>query len=541
MKLRFEVQAGLVVGLALIAQWTVYDRSLVAMDEGHLAAAASWILDGKLLYRDIHTGIFPGVYLIAAGLFAIFGEDLIVMRVAAVVVNVVTATTLWLIARRMVDRPYAWLAPILHLALLVTGFPVLSMFNYSTLAVCFGLVALLFTLRYLEGGERSDGWLVGLFIAGAALTKQNFGGLIFLALLASILWLRSRSALADRSVTRALLPIATTGAALSLSVALYFAATGTLYTLVDDTILSLGSSQLEDFDNPLPPIFGAHPEGDGRFTFLYTPPTVFNALVQGEPFLGLTLNPTRRALAIRLSYGIPIFTLFAALFALWRLGEAEDPARARAIRASVVFAWVFAPGIFPSAIWSHLAFVLIPITLLYPLLASRIDEWLGGRSAWRWLVAGLALAAALISAVISLDIARWNSVDLGLERASLRVSERAAGLLRGSVAFVDACAEPGAPIFAAPDIPAVYFLTDHPNPSKFDLTIPGRVDGPMIARRLDTSGTGCVIYNPQMYPEFAPFKSLFPILARHLERKFVTARIIEGGETKWLGLERRVP
>ncbi len=538
MKLRFAVQVCLVALLALLAQWGVYDRTLVAMDEGHLAAAASWLLDGKLLYRDIHTGIFPGVYLITAGLFSVFGEDLIVTRLAAVVMNVVTATTLFLIANRMVDRPYAWLAPILHLALLIVGFPVLSMFNYSTLSVCFGLIALLFTLRSLEAGRTFDACAVGFFIACAALTKQNFGGLIFIALFGAILWLYRSSALADRGVLEALLPIALSGLALTLCVVAYFAATDTLYALVDNTILSLGSSQVRDFNNPLPPILGAHPEGDGRFIFLYSPPTLFNALIHGEPFVGIPISPMLRSLAIRASYGVPLLTLAAALYSLRGLGEAEDPARARAIRAAVVFACVFAPGIFPSAIWSHLAFVLIPITLLYPLLASTLDDRLAGSGVWRGVVIGFALLAIGMSAALTLSIMGWNGVDPKLERASLRVSEREAGLYGGSVRFIEACAEPGAPIFAAPDIPIIYFLTDHPNPTKYDLTIPGHVNGPLIAGQLERTRTRCIVYNPQMYPEFPPFKLLFPKLAAYIEKNYEWTETIQGGDTKWSGLTR---
>ncbi|MFP8872741.1 MAG: hypothetical protein VCB43_15710, partial [Myxococcota bacterium] len=56
-----------VVGLAIFAvavlsQLATFDRSIVPMDEGHLAALAMGLQDGKLLYRDLHTGIFPGIY-----------------------------------------------------------------------------------------------------------------------------------------------------------------------------------------------------------------------------------------------------------------------------------------------------------------------------------------------------------------------------------------------------------------------------------------------------------------------------------------------
>ena len=73
----------------------------------------------------------------------------------------------------------------------------------------------------------------------------------------------------------------------TFAVILGFVATGTFGDLIDKTILSLVGSQAQDFNNPIPPIFGAHPVDDGRFTFLYSPPPVFNDLLHGTTTLGL--------------------------------------------------------------------------------------------------------------------------------------------------------------------------------------------------------------------------------------------------------------
>ena len=154
--------------LAVLVPWPLFERALVPMDEGHLAAAADWMLDGKRLYSEIHTGIFPGIYLITSGLFAVFGRDLIVTRLAAAAVNVVSVLALWFVARRIVKPGFAWVPPLLHIALIAFAFPVMSIFNYSTLALAFGLVALVLLLRYLERGAFSDGAWLGFFVAAAA-------------------------------------------------------------------------------------------------------------------------------------------------------------------------------------------------------------------------------------------------------------------------------------------------------------------------------------------------------------------------------------
>ena len=134
---------------------------------------------------------------------------------------------------------------------------------------------------------------------------------------------------------------------------------------------------------------------------------------------------------------------------------------------------------------------------------------------------------------------RWNPIPLEFERAHLKVSRRIAGLFLGAHQFVTECAEEGEPIFVAPDIPAVYFVSDRTNPSPYDLTIPGNVDGHLIMARLEATATKCIVYNPQMYPEFPPFRQLFPQLARYLAQNFEKQAVFRGGESEWWGLVRK--
>ena len=125
--------------LSLVVQLSIFDRNFVSMDEGHLALTASRMLAGDLLYLDIHTGIFPGIYAVTAALFAMFGEELLVTRIVQMGVNIATVVLLWFIVLRIVPRRWALMPPAGLVALVLVGFPVLSMFNYSSLA---GLLAL---------------------------------------------------------------------------------------------------------------------------------------------------------------------------------------------------------------------------------------------------------------------------------------------------------------------------------------------------------------------------------------------------------------
>lgn len=64
-------------------------------------------------------------------------------------------------------------------------------------------------------------------------------------------------------------------------------------------------------------------------------------------------------------------------------------------------------------------------------------------------------------------------VDLGLERAQVRLPEHIASSVRGAVEFVQAGTPPGAPFFAYPVDPLFHFLADRPNPTRFNHFIAG--------------------------------------------------------------------
>ena len=103
------------------------------------------------------------------------------------------------------------------------------------------------------------------------------------------------------------------------------------------------------------------------------------------------------------------------------------------------------------------------------------------------------------------------------------------------------CARDGEPILVLPDIPIVYFLAARPNPSPFDLAIPGTVDETLIVHRAEQAGTRCAVVNTQMYPEFPPLDELYPMVHNYLARGYQTVEIIRGGDSQWLGMKRGKP
>jgi hypothetical protein len=205
---------------------------------------------------------------------------------------------------------------------------------------------------------------------------------------------------------------------------------------------------------------------------------------------------------------------------------------------------LFFLGIFPSAIWSHLAFVTAPAMLVLALTLDRISQEASRRfpTAKRVSIAGslaLLLLFAFASIRISETIRTRFPTPLAIPGATLFVTPDYAALYREATDFIERCAKPDEPIFVAPDIPILYLLTGRPNPTPYGLTIPGNVDETVIIDRLSRSKTRCVVYNPRMYPEFPPFEKIYPLLFRYFHNAYRPAKILSGVDSKWHGLIRR--
>ena len=93
-----------------IAAWfwlTYFNRNTNLLDEGSTAAQALRIINGDLIYRDFFTVVTPGSYYTVAWLFRIFGEQLMVLRWAALVTGLGIFLIAYYIARRISAWPFA--------------------------------------------------------------------------------------------------------------------------------------------------------------------------------------------------------------------------------------------------------------------------------------------------------------------------------------------------------------------------------------------------------------------------------------------------
>ena len=535
-----------IAALALLAQIPIYDRSIVHVDEGQLVAIAARLLHGEVLYRDVYTGIFPGLYYSTAALFSLFGSDVRVTRLAQVAVNAGTALCLWLLGRRVMSAAWAALAPLLYAVLVVVGFPGLTMFNYSPLSLVLALFALLFLLRQLEAPRRADADRGGAAARGLRAHEAELRRADVARLPRRDRCSRWRDgAFAGRGLLRSLWPVAAAGG---------LASAAALVALVARR-RGAGADRRDRSSRSVAPRSSPMQIPSRRSWDRTRATTGASSSCTRRRRSSAIWYAARRSSDSRFRCGCgaarsasrtaaPCSRSPAGALRLWLDRRADPPRRRRETRALVVFAAVLFLGIFPSAIWSHLAFVLAPLLLIAAWALEGVHARLCTRSAATARAFGIgvavfAAAGTLAAARISFDVARWYPVPLSLPRASLHVSNDQAALYRGALRFVERCAPPRAPIFVAPDMPLVYFLADRPNPTPFDLVIPGKVDGPLIVERLEATATRCVVYGPRIYLQFAPFEKLFPEVAELLRTRYREVVRIEGGSVEWLGLMRR--
>lgn len=530
------------VGLvATVAQLPTYALSHVPLDEGQLVQIAHRLVLGDRLYGDIYTGIFPGIYWLTAGLFQMFSADILVTRWASVAVNTATMVVLWVLTCKLAGRPWAWLTTVMYLALAIVSFPAFTMLAYSSVSLLCALGALLFLVRYLDSGRAWDGAAVGALVVLCGVVKQNYGGLLLLCGLVSLFWSRPDSVLARRSIWGVLAAPVVSGLLVGLPVVGYLIWTGTFELFLYDTLLVISHSQLDAFRQPVPPVFGPHPASDGRFIFLYAPPLLFNYLVRGTSAAGPEAVLQLIGMSIRVGYGCAYLAVLAAPLLLADRVRCDDPGVRNAARVVLPFAGVFFFGMFPSAVWSHLAVILVPMLIVLALLGKRIADLADrvGAGAWVWRLAVIVLAcgAVITLAKGSKNLREWHSEPFDLAGASVRMEPQWARLWREAVNFVDACAHGDDTIFVAPDMPLLYMLTKKRNPTPFDLIIPGNVEDDVIVERLKAANTRCVVFNPTMYAQFEPFDRLFPETAAYFTNAFEVKRRLSVGRMEWLGLE----
>ena len=106
----------LFTAVALFLFWRALETTLLWMDdaigqydEGILLTNANALSWGRVPYRDFYSNYPPGIFLVLAGLFALFGPSLLVERVLGVFLHLAVAAGAGRVTARMLGSRFEWM------------------------------------------------------------------------------------------------------------------------------------------------------------------------------------------------------------------------------------------------------------------------------------------------------------------------------------------------------------------------------------------------------------------------------------------------
>jgi hypothetical protein len=168
-------------------------------DEGVIVYPIWRVAEGELPYRDFQQMYGPSVFFLNGLLFRLFGPDLAVLRYFLLALKASTCVMVYLAARQVSGRAFAWIAYALSVVLAGLVWPV-STVPYASFfgtALCLGgLLAFLASERRFVLGCAVAGLCFGL----AATFKQTSGAFAFLALALYLLVDEGRWATGPRGI-----------------------------------------------------------------------------------------------------------------------------------------------------------------------------------------------------------------------------------------------------------------------------------------------------------------------------------------------------
>jgi hypothetical protein len=422
------------------------------LEEGLVVHIAQRVAQGEHLYRDIVYFTGPLPFELLGLLFRIFGEDMLVVRLALFpLIGLATGTT-YAIARRAGAGPLAHVAAAVWASMPALGFPLFHIYFYTTVAAYLMPAVGYAALRGLESARWAAA--AGVGIAALALSKQAFGLALALVLVPTLFALLPR----ERRMR-------TTGACIAGGVAVAALAFG-FYVL---------RGELGAFVHALAQLPF---ELEGSFNVPYLnlwPPGVLESYIQGNSPLYmpnlmfyreglLTEYDVDSILLTQLFYALPFLALGATL-----LRRLQGPLPGGVwIHAAVLVA--FWTNVYPRGDWGHVVFAL-PAAVVQLLLLVPV-HWKPGPTGRRALVAasvllcvGLYTSTVVVGTWLNTVARRFHygqRVPLFPVSPSYRMRT-----IPDVIAYLTRRIYPGEEIYIARQEPLLYFATGTKNPTSF--------------------------------------------------------------------------
>jgi hypothetical protein len=497
-----------------------FNRGTNLLDEGSQVAEANRILHGDLIYRDFITVVTPGSYYTVAWLFRAFGVELLVLRWAIVVLAIGILLATMAVARHLVSWPFAAASALLAI---VWGWFLVAPNLYSWQAMFFALTGLLCYLRYARTSLLRWLFCAGIATGAAILVKQNTGVYaavaLFLTLWLSQVFEQNRGQGWSHRVRASLfLTAGICTAVVPVVVLLILAGAGS--SLYENWFYYPQAIYPKALGLPYPPFYPLSP-----LPHLQTLSDVIPALLAGR-----IPEPGVYEVWIKIVLYLPLLVYpFAAvalgvLIVRWyqtrNMGIAREGHALLAVALFGAFTFLQA---WPRSDLSHVLFGMQPAFILLGYLSfcswrglayvlARLRTTIAQRASppIRSSQVVLLLVDVIVMAVTLLPQAAllrngYKRTDFEYVNYNVPLqTERARGILTTPdeaqrieqvTAYITTHTSPREPIFVVPWAAGFYFLTDRPNPTRFDLLLYGDpVAYPCLIATLDQSQPKYVIY-----------------------------------------------
>ena len=526
----------MVVLAAALRYWLWYfDRSTNLLDEGSTAAQALRILNGDVIYRDFFTVVTPGSYYTVASLFQIFGEQLMVLRWAALVTGLAIALVTLAIGRQIAWWPFAAAAALMTI---VWGWFLITPNFYSLQAALFALIALFLHLRDVV--EPRTRWVVlaGVLTGLTALVKQNVGAYVAVGLLLSMWASRAfEPALHCRGRLRRSALFAAGIAIPVVPTLFYLVVSGAGPYLYESWVYYPLMKYPDRFALPFPAFYPLLPEHsvmtlrDALPALLFRAipePAVFDLWVKFVLYLPVLVYPMIVARLVWLAYQVH------------RRGRTGLAREGRALLAIAIAGALLLLQTWPRADLTHLLFGIQPTFVLFAYLTY---------CAWRamCLVPGPRVAVSAVMLLVTLvphALLLWNGYrrtdwEYANYVAPLR-SDRARGIravpieaqrIDAVTRYVAEHTSPDESIFVVPWAAGFYFLTDRANPTRTDFMLFEDPEAyPCLIARLEQQPPKYVIYGYTWDVDERRFRDYAAPIDRYIRSRYAIENGVDGYE-----------
>lgn len=545
----------LIILLSSIAiQIPLYNRSLVFFDEGVIFNSAEFVLDGGVLYKEKVGAITPGIFYLLALLYKIFGVSFLISRYAMAVVFSLTALLVFLISRQLMDDRIAFLAALVFVVHRVWAFPVWNYMGYAPFAIFFLCLALYFLFKFTDDPRSWIACIVGLLVATAALFKQDYGAFAAMGLFFYFFFwpnLRSESLTrndAGFSRIKIMTAYVSGGAVLGLLVFIFFMLKGAHVDLLQNTLLVPLTRETGRETTGLIPILPLlHVDHFVReHWFEYAPSLTFTRLWFNwqnrlPPGFLFAKTPVWDIL-LKLIHYLPYLASFVVAVMLARRYIKKDisTAHEKMLAVLVVEVAILLTQHEPFD-FAHLMQMYLPVFILVAFIVDALIKRISQRKGLMYAVSG-ALSILLVvylfqSITLASFVVTHYSAKLEGPRANIYLMQNDRDSLAEALRFISENTSSDDPIFVVPYHSLFYFLSDRPNPTRYENLWPVKAFDNMdqeIIKDLEEKKVQYIIEFPQKHAVIGSYRSFDPDMAWYIEYNYAVERTIGNSEN---GLE----